>query len=245
MDATGLLAPVLVLATVVERVMEVLWSTWERLTVAAWETMIRKGNDQAEKDKLLRDPDYVRKLLLDNAAYKDRKRLMTLLVGSLLGLVLSGLTGVRFFEMTFAMLQLAQPVVRLGTLDLALAVDLLLTGLIIGAGSQPAHSIINWIYWAQNVQKELADLRRGERTLADSQLLKNAFAVLGVPPETMLEVMKLMEQHGVTTLDDLINLLRSPAMAAHPQELAAAESLQAMKSYLRMTGQGNLARLLP
>lgn len=245
MDATGLLAPILVLTTVVERVMEVVWTAWERLKVLGWETLIKQGTNQAEKDKLARDPDYVRKLLLGDPAYKERKRILTLVVGSLLGVALSILSGVRFFEMTFAVLQLAQPIALVGGTDLVLLFDILLTGLIIGAGSQPAHALINWVYFAQGVQREIIELRRGERALSESQLLYQVLTTMGMPASTIADVMKLMEQHGVRTLDDLLNVLRAPESEAAPTAIAAAENLKTVKDYLAVTGRGDLARMLP
>ena len=245
MGATELMAPLLVLTTLVERIMEVVWSAWERFKVLAVETLIRQGKDQAEKDKLARDPDYVRKKLLDAADYTERKRLLTLVVGSLLGMGLSIITGVHFFEMTFAVLQIAQPTWILGRTDWVPVVDVLVTGLIIGAGSHPAHSIINWLAFAQNVQKEIGELRKGERTLADLQLLGEAFSLLGVPRETMTDVLKLMERNGVSTLDDLLSLMRSPGAAVSSGEIASAENLKAVKDYLLMMERPNLARMVP
>jgi len=245
MDATGLLAPILVLTTVVERIMETLWSSYERIKVLAWETLIRNGHNQAEKDKLARDPDYVRKLLLDDPAYKERKRLLTLVVGSAMGIVLSVVTGVNFFAMTFAALQIPQPVVVLGRTNLVSLFDTLITGVIIGAGSQPAHALINWVYWAQSVQKELSELRSGEKTLGESQLLNEVMTSMGIPQDTIVQVMRLMDQHGVRTLDDLLGALRSAGSETTQAQIAAVENLKALKNYLAMTGRGNLTRLLP
>ena len=245
MGATGLLAPILVLTTVVERVMEVCWTWWENLAVKAKETLIQKGDNQAEKDKLARDRNYVRKLLLDGATYKERKRLLTLVVGSLLGIFLAIITGVHFFQMTFAALQIPQPSVYVGTRDIIPFFDILITGLILGAGSQPAHAIINWIEFAQSVQKELKDLKRGELTLQDSNILKEILANLGIPQDTIATVMKLMLQHGVRTLAELLHVLKSDGIRATATDIAAVENLQAAKVYLDVTGRSDLSSMLP
>lgn len=246
MDAVGLLAPILVLATLVERIMEVLWDWSERLMVAAREAMIRNGDNQDEKDKLRRDPGYVRKLLLESDAYRNGKRVATFVVGSVMGVGLGIFTGVRFFQLTFAVLQVAQPALMLGNLDVVLLSDIIITGMVIGAGSQPAHAIINWIYFAQSVQKELVGLRRGERRLTESQILKDTLATLGIPPETLSEVMRLMAQNGVSTLDDLLNLLRSGgARGAATTGIAAVENVKVLRNYLVMTGRDDLLYLLP
>jgi hypothetical protein len=245
MDATGVLAPMLVLATVVERVLEVLWTWWEGVAVKAKETLIERGDDQAEKDKLARDPDYVRKLLLDNPTYKESKRLLTLVAGSLLGMFLAVVTGVRFFQMTFAALQMPQPSVYAGTHDIIPLFDVLITGLILGAGSQPAHAIINWVQFAQSVQKELQGLRQGDLTLQDSQILNQILANLGLPQDTIASVMKLMLQHGVRSLADLLNALKSDGSRATAADITAVENLEAAKAYLDMTGRADLVRLLP
>ncbi len=245
MDATSLLAPLLVLTTLVERIMEVAWSAWETITVRALELLIKQGRDQAEKDRLARDPSYVRKKLLDAPDYKERKRLLTFIVGSLLGMALAVVTGVHFFEMTFAVLQIAQPIWLLRGMDLVPVVDVVITGFIIGAGSQPAHALINWLVFAQSVQKEIAELRKGQRSLADSRMLVEVFDLLGVPRETMTEVLKVMQRNGVTTLDDLLNLLRRPGAVVRGEEIAAAENLKAVKDYLVLMDRPDLVRLVP
>lgn len=258
MDATSLLAPLLVLTTLVERVMESAWTSWERFSVLAVETLIKKGNNQVEKDKLARDPDYVRRLLLDDPGYKERKKVLTLVVGSLIGIGLSIMTGVHFFEMTFAVMNLGRPTWVVRGTDWEPVVDVLITGLIIGAGSQPAHALINWISYAQRVQQEVAELRKGERQLADAQILRQVFDLLGVPPDTMLDVFKLMDKYGVRTLDDLLDVLRSHPLAGGPalagaaapplptsNELRVAENLKAVKDYLALSGTADVTRLLP
>jgi hypothetical protein len=245
MDATGLLAPLLVLTTVVERVMEAGWGVWERAVALAFEARIRLGNNQAEKDKLARDPNYARKTLFENDGYTQRKRIMTMIIGSLLGLLLSALTGMRFFEMTFAVLQIPQPVANLGARNLAPIFDVIITGLIVGAGSQPVHALINWITFAQSVQKELVGLRKGERMLSDSRLLNEVLATLGVPPESISDVLKLMEQYNIRTLDDLLQKLRGARSGVSANDIAAAENVQAVKSYLVMIGRGDLLRMMP
>jgi hypothetical protein len=245
MGSAGLLAPILVLATVVERVMEAVWDLWERAKVLALEMVIKHGNNQAEKEKLARDPDYVRKLLLDDSGYKERKRTLTLVFGSLAGVILSIFTGTHFFEMTFAVLQIPQPFITVRTLDLVPIVDVLITGLIIGAGSQPAHAIINWIYYAQSVQKEVADLRKGDLALSNSRILNEILATLGVQPESVLAVLKLMEQYNVKTLDDLIRLLQTTGSRAAADDITAVANVKVAKDYLLMIGRTDLTRMLP
>lgn len=245
MDATGLLAPILVLATVVERVMEAVWGAWEHLKILAVETLIKNGHNQAEKDKLARDPDYVRKLVLDNTSYKERKRVLTLVAGSIAGVILSVVTGVRFFAMTFAVLQIPQPLISVRTIDLVPVFDILITGLIVGAGSQPVHALINWVSFAQSAQKELIELRKGERTLSDAHILNDVLVTLGVPQDAITDVLKLMDQNGVRTLDELMQALRSTGGGITAKDMESIESVRAVKNYLVMIGRGDLTRLLP
>jgi hypothetical protein len=245
MNTAGLLAPILLLTTVVERVMEAVWGAWERVKVLAAETLIRSGNNQAEKDKLARDPDYARKLVLDNEPYKRRKRVLTLIAGSLAGMFLSVVTGVRFFEMTFAVLQIPQPVILMRGADLSRLFDIVITGLAIGSGSQPVHALISWISFAQSVQKELAELRRSERSLSDVHLLNEVFATLGVPQESVGDVLKLMTQNGVRTMDELMLALRSAGGGVTAQDIESIENVKTVKNYLVMIGRGDLTRLLP
>jgi hypothetical protein len=245
MDATGLLAPILVLTTLVERVMEIFGDLAERGMVASKELLIRNGQDQAEKDRLGRDPNYVRKLLLDNAGYKDRKRVVTFIIGSALGMLLSVFTGVRFFEMTFAVLQIPQPVAYLGKIDLVIVFDIIVTGMILGAGSQPAHSIINWIYFAQSVQSEVSQLRKGQRTLNDAEVLKQILVTLGLPADLLNHVFELMQRNGVSTLDDLLRLLHGDTTRATADALDAAEAAVRLRSYLADAGRSDLLYLVP
>lgn len=245
MNTTGLLAPILVLTTVVERIMEAVWGVWERFKVLAAETLLKNGNNQAEKEKLARDPDYVRKLLLDNESYKQLKRILTLIAGSLAGMLLSIVTGVRFFEMTFAVLQIPQPMFSVGSTDLVLLFDVIITGLIIGSGSQPVHALISWISFAQSVQKELTELRKSERTLSDSHILNDVLVTLGVPQDAISDVLHLMTQNGVRTLDDLMLALRSTGGGLTAKDIQSIESVKTVKNYLVMIGRGDLTRLLP
>ncbi len=245
MNTTGLLAPILVLTTVVERIMEAVWGVWERFKVLAAETLIKNGNNLAEKEKLARDPDYVRKLLLDNENYKQRKRILTLIAGSLAGMLLSIVTGVRFFEMTFAVLQIPQPMVSVRSTDLVHLFDVVITGLVIGSGSQPVHALISWIGFAQSVQKELTELRKSERTLSDAHILNDVLVTLGVPQDAISDVLNLMTQNGVRTLDDLMLALRSAGGGLTAKDIQSIESVKTVKNYLVMIGRGDLTRLLP
>jgi hypothetical protein len=245
MDASGLLAPLLVLTTLVERIMEIFGDLTERGMVASKELLIRNGHDQAAKDRLARDPSYVRKLLFDNAGYKERKRFVTFIIGSAIGMLLVVFTGVRFFEMTFAILQIPQPVAYLGRIDLVAVFDIIVTGMILGAGSQPAHSIINWIYFAQSVQAEVSQLRKGQRTLNDAEVLKQILVTLGLPADLLNQVLELMQRNGVSTLDDLLRLFHAETTRATDDALDAAYSAQRLKTYLVDTGRSDLLYLVP
>lgn len=225
--------------------MEAIWSTWERVKVLAAEALIRSGSNQAEKEKLARDADYVRKLLLDNENYKQRKRILTLIAGSLAGMLLSIVTGVRFFEMTFAVLQIPQPVVTLRSTDLVQLFDIIITGLVIGSGSQPVHALISWISFAQSVQKELTELRKNERVLSDAHILNDTLVTLGVPQDAIADVLNLMTQNGVRTLDDLMLSLSGAGGGLTAKEIQSIESVKTVKDYLVMIGRGDLTRLLP
>ena len=153
-----LLLPILTAAVGVERAIEIIWNyiEWILLSFGRW---------QAEQ---LKSPHYL-----------QFKSGTSLVLGVILGIVVTNYTGMRLFE-------LLRPTAA-GLLDnLSVTWDILLTGFIIGAGSKPAHDLLGILTQLKNLlntsaihQREAAAAALAEGVLKLAQ--SEAQAMVDVP----------------------------------------------------------------
>lgn len=152
------LLPLLASATAVERVIEVLWNyiDWFLLNARDWQqTDLRSG------------------------AYTQFKSGTSLVLGIVLGILISNYTGMRLFDylrpLTPRFLDIVPPVW-----------DVLITGFIIGAGTKPVHDLLGIITQTKNLlgssavkQREAAGAMLAEGVLKLAQ--SDAQALIDVP----------------------------------------------------------------
>ncbi len=174
-DVTGTLAPLLVAATGVERLIEMGWNFLESrfLELVSWIGMGEEWVEYAHAEvssarttlhKLVRQVDpaaptadalktaadslrSAQKLLessLESQGYISFKQAASVIAGLILGVIVAFTTGLDMLRL----LQLSGP---------ATIVGMLITGLIIGTGSGPVHSIIGLLQQTRNAVGQAAD----------------------------------------------------------------------------------------
>lgn len=161
MDTTGILpalAPLLTASVGVERAIEIIWNylEWALLSFLNWQ------------------PDQ-----LKTPQYQQFKSGTSMVLGMILGILVANFTGMRLFAYL-------SPVVP-GLLDsVPVTWDLLITGILIGAGSKPAHDILGVITQLKNFlntsairQREAAAAALAEGVLKLAQ--SEAQATVDVP----------------------------------------------------------------
>lgn len=154
------LAPLLAIATGVERVLEVFWDRWEQ--VGAWPN--RRGVADPSKPK-----------------YVSQKRLFSHLIGTGLAIVAVGLVNARFFrllglDVLFSGLELFHVGIG-GIFDhftLGTLVDWLLTAGVIGwGGTEITHSVIEGLVKGRNLWKEMRAVQAGRMSVLDARFFND------------------------------------------------------------------------
>lgn len=152
------LAPLLAIATFVERVLEVIWDRWEHTGV--W------PNDAGVANR--GDSDYVRK-----------KKLRSHWLGTAIAAAAIGLTNVRFFRLLGFDVLFSDPRLQLfdlgigGILDeftIGTLVDWVATASIVGwGGTELTHSIIEGLVKGRNLWKEMQEVHEGRKSILDAR----------------------------------------------------------------------------
>ena len=154
------LAPLLAIATGIERVLEVFWDRWEQ--VGAWPN--RRGVDDPSRPK-----------------YVSQKRLFSHLIGTGLAILAVGLVNARFFrllglDVLFSGLELFHVGIG-GILDhftVGTLVDWLLTAGIIGwGGTEITHSVIEGLVKGRNLWKEMREVQAGRMSVLDARFFND------------------------------------------------------------------------
>ncbi|MBN1955011.1 MAG: hypothetical protein JW900_08180 [Anaerolineae bacterium] len=189
------LAPLIALATSIERVLEVLWERWEKKDI--W----------PNKDGVADNKD---------SSYVEKKRLRSHVIGTLIAIVAIGLTNVRFFhllglDVLFAGVPLFDLESIGGILNdftLGSLVDWVMTAGIIGwGGTELTHSIIEGLVKGRNLWKEMREVQAGERSILEVDLFNEMIAPrleeMGVSVTTLQQMLTTLESAGVP-VDDFI-----------------------------------------
>jgi hypothetical protein len=141
---TPALAPILGAAIGVERAVEMIWNyiEWFLLTARRWQAADLK-----------------------TAAYVQFKSGASLVIGLLFGVLVANITNMRLFDYL-------QPMAPTFLGGIPASWDVVLTGLLIGAGSKPAHDILGLLTQLKNFFANTAIMRREEagRALAEGVL---------------------------------------------------------------------------
>jgi len=184
------LAPLLAIATSVERVLEIVWDRWERAGV--WPNRTGVAAPKA--------PEYV-----------SKKKIRSHWLGTLIAFVAVGLTNVRLFRLLgFDVLFSSSTVLfdagvggifddfNLGTL-----IDWALTSFGIGwGGTELTHSIVEGLVKGRNLWKEMKEVQAGERSLLDVELFREhvvpQLAGLGVDEGMLRRAFEELDSAGVS-----------------------------------------------
>jgi len=190
------LAPLLAIATTVERVLEVVWDRWEKPGV--WPNPAGVPNPK--------DPDYVM-----------QKRLRSHWLGTIIAFLAIGLTNVRFFRLLGFDVLFSSPNLELfnlgvgGILDhftVGTLVDWLLTAGVIGwGGTELTHSIIEGLVKGRNLWKEMREVEAGRKSILDARFFNDYVAPelekRGVSVAALREAFQTLQTVGVSP-DQLI-----------------------------------------
>ncbi len=159
------LAPLLAIATSVERVLEMVWERWEK--AGLWPHPAGESNTS--------DPDYIRK-----------KKARSHWLGTLIAMGAIGLTNVRFFRLLGFDVLFSSPDLILfnagigGIFDdftVGTLIDWLMTAGIIGwGGTELTHSIIEGLVKGRRLWGEMQEVEAGHRSILEAELFTDYIA---------------------------------------------------------------------
>ncbi|MGD1995666.1 MAG: hypothetical protein PVH62_02725 [Anaerolineae bacterium] len=200
------LAPLIAIATSVERVLEVVWDRWEKARV--WPNLAGVPNTKAS--------DYV-----------SSKRIRSHWLGTFLAVIAIGLTNVRFFrllgfEVLFDSLVLFDSPMGgiFASFTLGTLIDWLMTAGIIGwGGTELTHSIIEGLVRGRNLWREMQEVQQGRKSMLDIRFF-NEF----IKPE--------LEKQGISVemLRDAFQTLRVTSVSV--DEFAASMTVGEVDKFL-------------
>lgn len=197
-----ILAPVVAIATMTERVLEVYWNRFEQRGL--W-------------------PNHEGVECTDEEPYILHKQQISHWLGTALAVVLVGLTNVRFFRLLgLEVLFTDMLLFDLGiggifdTFTLGTLIDWILTAAVIGwGGTELVHQIIEGLTKGRRLWKETQQVREGEKNLLETELfyvyILPEIEKLGIEPGNLYRLIGLLREAGVP-LDDLINAAATDAM---------------------------------
>lgn len=168
-----LLAPMLAAATAIERIIEMLFNwyestilntgellsagkgylNWAQDQVQKWRKAVQwerlSGEALRQAEDALEDAEERLVGYLKSPEYTSRKAVLSAIAGILLGLLIGFMTQLRMFHMLG--IEIARP-----------WIDMLITGLIIGTGSAPVHSLIGLLQKTKSAVEEARSLWSGQ-----------------------------------------------------------------------------------
>lgn len=221
------LAPLIAIATSIERILEMLWERWEKAGI--WPNV--EGVDKS-------DPDYVMK-----------KQARSHWVGTGLAVVAIGLTNVRLFRLLGFDVLFSSPDLMLfnagigGIFDdftVGTLIDWVLTAVIIGwGGTELTHSVIEGLVKGRNLWKEMREVSEGERSIADAQFFRRYVAPAleehGVSVASLRQTLETLDSFGVP-VNEFIGSMTTGKVDEFISGLEAkpetAEAAQALRTFL-------------
>jgi hypothetical protein len=228
-----ILAPLVAAATAIERLIEMVFNGYESAILNAssflstgrgylgwaqeqvkrwrqatmWDKL--KGDALREAEDALEDAQERLLAYLESPFYTSRKRLLSLLMGIVLGLVGAFVTRLQMFSLLGIELRWAW-------------IDTLVTGLIIGTGSAPVHSLIGLL---QNTKSAVDEARALWSGRAYSQGLEVELKKLGLDAD--LKRVKELQQQLQSALETVPKRpMRAVPSAVGEEPLAAAASAE-------------------
>jgi hypothetical protein len=221
------LAPLIAIATVTERVLEVFWDRWE--SVGQWPN--RAGADKSA-------PGYI-----------SQKRLRSHWLGTLVAIVAVGLTNVRLFRLLGFDVLFSSPDLMLfnagigGILDdftVGTLIDWAMTAGIVGwGGTELTHSVIEGLVKGRGLWKEMRDVEAGRQSILDARFFNDYVApqleARGVSVASLRQVVQTMKGLGVP-VDEFIGSMTVGQVGKFLTTLEAdpntAEAAQALRTFL-------------
>jgi hypothetical protein len=159
------LAPLVAIATFIERILEAFWDRWERGPISAG---LRRLADPAAPD------------------YPAKKRLWSHWLGTFAAIIAVGLTNIRFFRLLGFDVLFSSPNLMLfnagigGIFDnftVGTLIDWLLTAGIIGwGGTELTHSVIEGLVKGRNLWKEMREVEAGRQSILDAKFFNDYVA---------------------------------------------------------------------
>jgi hypothetical protein len=219
------LAPIVAIATSVERALEMFWDRWERS--GTWPHKQGVSNTSAP-------------------AYISNKQTGSHVLGTAFAFVAIGLTNARFFrllglDVLFSNLMLFD--INIGGIvdnfTVGTLVDWLMTSVVIGwGGTELTHSIIEGLVKGRNLWKEMREVEAGRKSILDAKFFNDYIAPelekRGVSVATLRQAFQALESAGVSAdqfissmtigkADELVSQLE-----ARPETTEAAQAARAL-----------------
>jgi len=209
------LAPIVAIATFVERVLETFWERYERRGV--WPNTEGVPNKSAS--------DYV-----------TRKKAGSHWLGTGIAVVVIGLTNVTFFRLLGFDVLFSSPELTLfdlgigGIFDdftLGTLVDWLATAAIVGwGGTELTHSIIEGLVKGRGLWKEMQQVQEGRKSIMDVKFI-NDYVIprledRGIPAATLRQAFQIMNVVGVSP-DQIIEQMTTGAVDEFLTELETGD----------------------
>lgn len=237
------LAPLLAIATMVERILEVLWDRWEKPGV--WPNLDGVSDTKS--------PDYV-----------AQKRLRSHWVGTLIAFLIVGLTNIRFFRLLGFDVLFSSPQLELfhlgvgGILDhftVGTLVDWVLTAGVIGwGGTELTHSIIEGLVRGRNLWKEMREVEAGRKSILDARFFNDYVAPelekRGVSVAQLREAFQTLQAVGISP-DEMIGQMTvgqldrfMAQLAADPQKAPAVRAVRTLLEGVPPEKQAEIPNIL-
>lgn len=212
------LAPLLAIATSIERVMEAIWDRWERFSSA-----------KEEEKKKLRS--WLKGWLPDPEAedYGTRKKLWSHWLGTLFAFVAIAFTNVRLFRLLDLDVDLlfssGQVLFNFGVGGIfdnftwSTLIDWLVTAFIIGwGGTELTHSILTGLVKGRGLWKEMQEVQKGEKSVLDVRLFKSfqeeiapELEKLGISVASLRQALTALDKAGVSVDQFIADMTRGKA----------------------------------
>jgi hypothetical protein len=194
------LAPIVAIATFTERLLEMFWQRWEK--GGAWPN--KRGVPDSKAP-----------------AYISKKKASSHWLGTLIAVIIVGLTNVRFFRLLGVDVLFSETeLFDLATVGGIFAdftagtiVDWLMTAGIIGwGGTELTHSVIEGLVRGRNLWTEMREVEAGRRSILDAKFFNDYIAPElekhGVSTASLRQTIETLNQMGVP-VDELIGSMTS------------------------------------